>query len=94
MPNEQGSFGASSGILTAGIVYGGYGNPQSTSTRTVAYDGTNWTAYPTPGGDTNDAGNFTRGGGGTQTAAIFSGGSPVLSEVFQQKLSMVPLGLM
>ena len=76
MPNEQGSFGASSGILTAGLVYGGYGNPQSTSVRTVAYDGTNWTAYPTPGGDTNDAGNFTGGGGGTQTAAIFSGGSP------------------
>ena len=76
MPNEQGSFGASSGILTAGIVYGGYGNPQSTSVRTVAYDGTNWTAYPTPGGDTNDAGNFSGGGGGTQTAAIFSGGSP------------------
>ena len=76
MPNNQGSFGAASGTLTAGIVYGGYGNPQSTSAKTVSYDGTNWTDLPSPGSDVNNARDFTRGGGGTQTAAIFSGGNP------------------
>ena len=76
MPNNQGSFGAASGTLTAGIVYGGYGNPQSTSAKTVSYDGTNWTDLPSPGSDVVTGRNFTRGGGGTQTAAIFSGGNP------------------
>ena len=76
MPNNQGSFGAASGTLTAGIVYGGYGNPQSASAKTVSYDGTNWTDLPSPGSDVNNARDFTRGGGGTQTAAIFSGGNP------------------
>jgi len=75
--SEQGSFGAASGTLTAGLAYGGYNAAQTaSSTRTVSYDGTNWTAMPTPGADTNVSGNFTMGGGGTQTAAIFSGGSP------------------
>jgi hypothetical protein len=75
--SEQGSFGAASGTLTAGLAYGGYNTAQTaSSTRTVSYDGTNWTAMPTPGADTNTAGNFTMGGGGTQTAAIFSGGGP------------------
>ena len=75
--SEQGSFGAASGTLTAGLAYGGYNAAQTaSSTRTVSYDGTNWTALPTPGADTNVAGNFTLGGGGTQTAAIFSGGGP------------------
>lgn len=74
---EQGSFGAAAGTLTAGLAFGGYNTAQTaSSTRTVSYDGTNWTALPTPGSDTNTAGNFTRGGGGTQTAAIFSGGGP------------------
>ena len=74
---EQGSFGAAAGTLTAGLAFGGYNTAQTaSSTRTVSYDGTNWTAMPTPGADTNVSGNFTRGGGGTQTAAIFSGGSP------------------
>jgi len=77
MPNNQGSFGASSGTLTAGLVYGGYGNPQSTSAKTVSYDGTNWTDLPSPGSDVVNIRDFTRGGGGTQTAAIFSGGNPV-----------------
>ena len=75
--SEQGSFGAASGTLTAGLAYGGYNAAQTAaSTRTVSYDGTDWTAMPTPGADTNVSGNFTMGGGGTQTAAIFSGGSP------------------
>jgi hypothetical protein len=76
MPNNQGSFGAASGTLTAGLVYGGYGNPQSTSAKTVSYDGTNWTDLSSPGSDVVNGRNFTRGGGGTQTAAIFSGGNP------------------
>lgn len=75
--SEQGSFGAASGTLTAGLAYGGYNAAQTaSSTRTVSYDGTDWTAMPTPGADTKVSGNFTMGGGGTQTAAIFSGGSP------------------
>ena len=76
MPNNQGSFGAASGTLTAGLVYGGYGNPQDTSAKTVSYDGTNWTDLSSPGSDVVTGRNFTRGGGGTQTAAIFSGGNP------------------
>ena len=77
IPNGQGSFGAATGVLTAGLCFGGYANPQSsTSVVTVSYDGTNWTDLPSPGADTNTPRNFTRGGGGPQTAAIFSGGNP------------------
>lgn len=75
--SEQGSFGAATGTSTAGLAFGGYNAAQTASSaRTVSYDGTDWTALPTPGSDTNTARNFTRGGGGPQTAAIFSGGSP------------------
>jgi hypothetical protein len=64
--SEQGSFGAASGTLTAGLAYGGYNTAQTaSSTRTVSYDGTNWTALPTPGADTNVSGNFTLGGRGS-----------------------------
>jgi hypothetical protein len=72
---SQGSFGASAGTLTAGLAFGGYNTAQTaSSTVTASYDGTSWTSLPSPGSDTNNARNFTRGGGGTQTAAIFSGG--------------------
>jgi len=75
--NGQGSFGASAGSQTAGLAFGGYNEPQSaSSTVTTSYDGTSWTSLSSPASDTNTARNFTRGGGGTQTAAIFSGGSP------------------
>jgi hypothetical protein len=72
---SQGSFGASAGTLTAGLAFGGYNATQTaSSTVTVSYDGTSWTALSSPASDTNNARNFTMGGGGTQTAAIFSGG--------------------
>ena len=77
IPSGQGSFGAATGVLTAGLCFGGYNGPQAASSAvTVSYDGTNWTDLPSPGADTNTLRNFTRGGGGPQTAAIFSGGNP------------------
>jgi hypothetical protein len=77
IPSGQGSFGAATGVLTAGLCFGGYNGPQTASSAvTVSYDGTNWTDLPSPSADTNTLRNFTRGGGGPQTAAIFSGGNP------------------
>ena len=62
--------GKNSQTLTAGLVFGGGGNPYSgLGVKTEEYDGTSFTA----GGDLNTY-RYTLGGAGTQTAGLGFGG--------------------